>query len=32
MILVRTDQFIVWVGDRAPAVVGAIMRKVAGRD
>ena len=32
MILVRPDQFIVWIGDSAPADAGAIMRKVAGRD
>ena len=31
MILVRPDQFIVWIGDTAPADVGAIMRKVAGK-
>ena len=31
MILVRPDQFIVWIGDKAPADAGAIMRKVAGR-
>jgi 2-polyprenyl-6-methoxyphenol hydroxylase-like FAD-dependent oxidoreductase len=31
MILVRPDQFIVWIGDQAPADAGAIMRKVAGR-
>jgi 2-polyprenyl-6-methoxyphenol hydroxylase-like FAD-dependent oxidoreductase len=31
MILVRPDQFIVWIGDRAPADAGAIMRRVAGR-
>jgi len=32
MILVRPDQFIVWIGDSAPADAGAIMRSVAGRD
>ena len=32
MILVRPDQFIVWIGDSAPADAGQIMRKVAGRD
>ena len=31
MILVRPDQFIVWIGDKAPADVPALMRKVAGR-
>ena len=31
MILVRPDQFIVWIGDTAPADVGAIMRKIAGK-
>jgi len=31
MILVRPDQFIVWIGDGAPADAGQIMRKVAGR-
>ena len=31
MILVRPDQFIVWIGDIAPADAGPIMRKVAGR-
>ena len=31
MILVRPDQFIVWIGDSAPADAGQIMRKVAGR-
>jgi len=31
MILVRPDQFIVWIGDTVPADVGAIMRKVAGK-
>jgi hypothetical protein len=31
MILVRPDQFIVWIGDRAPPDADAIMRKVAGR-
>ncbi len=30
MILVRPDQFIVWVGDKAPADANAVMRKVAG--
>ena len=30
MMLVRPDQFIVWLGDRAPADAGAIMSKVAG--
>jgi hypothetical protein len=32
MILVRPDQFIVWIGDKAPADANAIMRKVVGRD
>ena len=32
MILVRPDQFIVWIGERAPPDADAIMRKVAGRD
>jgi len=32
MILVRPDQFIVWIGDAAPADAAAIMRKVAGCD
>ena len=32
MILVRPDQFIVWIGDGAPADAGQIMRRVAGRD
>jgi hypothetical protein len=32
MILVRPDQFIVWIGDSAPSDATAIMRKVAGRD
>jgi len=32
MILVRPDQFIAWVGDRAPADAGALMRQVAGRE
>ena len=31
MMLVRPDQFIVWIGDTAPADAGQIMRKVAGR-
>jgi len=31
MILVRPDQFIVWIGDTAPADAEQIMRKVAGR-
>jgi hypothetical protein len=31
MILVRPDQFIVWIGDTAPADAGRIMRKLAGR-
>jgi 2-polyprenyl-6-methoxyphenol hydroxylase-like FAD-dependent oxidoreductase len=31
MILVRPDQFIAWIGDRAPPDADAIMRKVAGR-
>jgi hypothetical protein len=31
MILVRPDQFIVWIGDSAPDDAMAIMRKVAGR-
>jgi hypothetical protein len=31
MILVRPDQFIVWIGDTAPADAGQIMRTVAGR-
>ena len=31
MILVRPDQFIVWIGDKPPADAGAIMRKVAGQ-
>ena len=31
MILARPDQFIVWIGDTAPADAGQIMRKVAGR-
>ena len=31
MILVRPDQFIVWIGDQASADAGPIMRKVAGR-
>jgi 2-polyprenyl-6-methoxyphenol hydroxylase-like FAD-dependent oxidoreductase len=31
MILVRPDQFIVWVGDSRPPDAGSIMRKVAGR-
>jgi len=30
MILVRPDQFIVWIGDQVPADVGAVMRKVVG--
>jgi len=32
MILVRPDQFIVWIGDNAPIDTGQIMRKVAGQD
>src|SRR6185503_576730 len=32
MILVRPDQFIVWIGDNAPANADAIMRRAAGRD
>ena len=32
MILVRPDQFIVWIGDSAPVDAGQIMRKVAGRE
>jgi 2-polyprenyl-6-methoxyphenol hydroxylase-like FAD-dependent oxidoreductase len=32
MILVRPDQFIVWIGDQAPADAGAIMRRVVGCD
>jgi 4-hydroxyisophthalate hydroxylase len=31
MILVRPDQFIVWIGVAAPPDAGAIMRRVAGR-
>jgi hypothetical protein len=31
MILVRPDQFIVWIGDSAPADAGAVIRRVAGR-
>ena len=31
MILVRPDQYVVWIGDTAPADAGQIMRKVAGR-
>jgi hypothetical protein len=31
MILVRPDQFIVWIGNGAPADAGPIIRKVAGR-
>jgi hypothetical protein len=32
MIVVRPDQFIAWVGDRAPADAGALMRQIAGRE
>jgi 4-hydroxyisophthalate hydroxylase len=32
MILVRPDQFIAWIGDKAPADAGAIMGRVAGQD
>jgi 4-hydroxyisophthalate hydroxylase len=32
MILVRPDQYIVWIGDTAPANAADIMRRVAGRD
>ena len=32
LILVRPDQHVAWVGDRAPADAHAIMRKVIGRD
>jgi len=32
MILVRPDQFIVWIGDGAPEDASAIMLRVAGRD
>jgi hypothetical protein len=31
MILVRPDQFIVWIGDKAPADANEIMRKIVGR-
>jgi hypothetical protein len=31
MILVRPDQFIVWIGDKTPADAAAIMRQVAGQ-
>ena len=31
MILVRPDQFIVWIGDRAPADAGALLARVTGR-
>ena len=32
MMLVRPDQFIVWIGTDAPGDCGAIMRRVAGRE
>ncbi len=32
LILVRPDQYVVWVGDAAPKDAGDIMRRVAGRD
>jgi hypothetical protein len=32
MILVRPDQFIVWIGDQAPADAAAVIRRVVGRD
>jgi hypothetical protein len=32
MILVRPDQFIVWLGDKAPADAARVLRKVVGRD
>jgi hypothetical protein len=32
MILMRPDQFIVWIGDSAPADANAVMRRVAGRN
>ena len=31
MMLVRPDQFIVWIGDKAPADAAAVIRKVAGQ-
>jgi hypothetical protein len=31
LILVRPDRYVAWLGDGAPADVGTIMRKVAGR-
>jgi 2-polyprenyl-6-methoxyphenol hydroxylase-like FAD-dependent oxidoreductase len=32
MMLVRPDQFIAWIGDRAPHDAAALMRKVTGRE
>jgi 2-polyprenyl-6-methoxyphenol hydroxylase-like FAD-dependent oxidoreductase len=32
MILVRPDQYIAWIGDRAPTDAAAVMRRVAGCD
>jgi 2-polyprenyl-6-methoxyphenol hydroxylase-like FAD-dependent oxidoreductase len=32
MILIRPDQFIAWIGDRAPPDARAVMQRVSGRD